>query len=259
MALKSHPKVYETIGQQYSKRRQPDPRIAAAIQEALGNASTVCNVGAGTGSYEPTDRVVTAVEPSPTMIRQRTSTDRVVCAAAEELPFVDKVFDAAMAVLSVHHWENPMKGLAEMKRISRRQVVFTFDPKVQGSLWLANDYLPEIVQLEKGRALPINTIAKVLQTDQIVPVEIPHDCTDGFQAAYWRRPAMYLEADVQATISTLAQLPTEIVKPAMNRLRKDLENGTWDQRYAHLLQKESHDFGYRIVIADDAVQASPDR
>lgn len=250
MALNSHSTIYETIGHGYAKRRQPDPRIAHAIQAALGNAMTVCNVGAGAGSYEPSDRTVTAVEPSQTMIDQRTSSCRVICSSAENLPFADSEFHAAMAILSVHHWTNPRKGLAEMKRISNRQVVFTFDPSQLDSLWLVRDYLPEIIEFERGRALPVEVIADCLGAAQITEVPIPHDCTDGFQAAYWRRPELYLEADVQATISTLAQLPPSIISPALNKLRSDLESGAWHKRYSHLLTEESMDFGYRIIVAD---------
>ena len=162
MTLESNPQVYDTIGRQYTSRRQPDPRIAAAIHDALGAATTVCNIGAGTGSYEPSDRCVTAVEPSETMIAQRNSSYPVVRAAAEKLPFADEGFDAAMAVLSVHHWEAPQRGLAEMARISRRQVVLTFDPKLQDLHWLVRDYLPQIAELENRRALPVETIAACL-------------------------------------------------------------------------------------------------
>jgi SAM-dependent methyltransferase len=184
------------------------------------------------------------------MIAQRTSSSPVVCAAAEALPFDDIEFDAAMAILSVHHWEAPHQGLAEMKRISRRQIVFTFDPELQDSLWLVRDYLPQIAELEGKRALPIEDITERLGSTSVIPVAIPHDCTDGFQAAYWRRPEMYLRDDVQATISTLAQLPKEIVSNGMERLRSDLDSGVWRDRYGDLMAQDSHDFGYRIVVAD---------
>ena len=242
--------AYETIGRQYRKRRNPDPRIARQIQRALGNAKTVCNVGAGTGSYEPANREVTAVEPSQVMITQRTSTAKVVCCSAESLPFDDAQFDAAMAVLSVHHWQNPSQGLAEMRRVSCRQVVFTFDPKLQDRLWLVADYLPEILEFERGRAPEIDTIANCLRTDQVEVVPIPWDCIDGFQAAYWRRPEEYLKPEVQATISTLAQLPQQIVSDAMKKLAADLKSGAWTERHATLLEKEEMDFGYRLIVSD---------
>lgn len=245
-----HSKAYDSIGLQYRSRRNPDARIAAQINRALGEARTVCNVGAGTGSYEPSDREVVAVEPSQIMIAQRTSKHRVVNACAESLPFPDDSFDAAMAILSVHHWSNPIKGLAEMRRISRRQLVFTFDPGRQMDHWLVSEYLPEIVAFEQNRALSIAQIKECLRAQTVECVPIPWDCTDGFQAAYWRRPAEYLKPEVQATISTLAQLPQEIVSKAMDRLADDLASGRWATRYADLLQCGEMDFGYRLVVAD---------
>lgn len=242
--------IYDIIGRQYRSRRKPDVRIAAQINRALGDARTVCNVGAGTGSYEPGGREVVAVEPSQVMIAQRTSSCRVVQARAEALPFPDNSFDAAMAVLTVHHWSDPMKGLAELRRISRRQLVLTFDPERALDHWLVSEYLPEIVALEKGRVLSIGQIQECLQTETVECVPIPWDCTDGFQAAYWRRPAEYLNLEVQATISTFALLPQEIVSKAMARLARDLDSGAWAKRHANLLPRDEMDFGYRLIIAD---------
>lgn len=249
MIAHSHPQIYETIGHQYRKRRNPDPQIAARILLALGEASTICNVGAGTGSYEPGDREVTAVEPSLMMISQRCSTNPVVRSLAEELPFADNLFDASMAILSVHHWRDPVKGLAEMRRVSRRQVIFTFDPTLQEELWLVRDYIPEILELEHERALPIETITSCLETERVELVPIPWDCCDGFQAAYWRRPSEYLNPEVQATVSTLAQLPTGVVSRAMKRLSHDLASGKCSAQYFNLLDREEMDFGYRLIIA----------
>lgn len=246
---KNH-QVYETIGHGYLGRRQPDPRIAQQILRALGDAETVCNIGAGAGSYEPRDRSVTAVEPSQVMIDQRTSDAPVVRCTAENLPFSDNQFDAAMAILTLHHWQDPDKGLAEMKRISKRQIIFTFDTRVQDSHWLVADYLPEIIEFESGRALPIESIAKTLGSSRIETVPIPWNCTDGFQAAYWRRPEQYLRADVQASISTLALLPKELVTKAMNKLSDDINSGIWAKRYANLVNNEEMDFGYRLIISE---------
>ena len=250
MNLKSHSQIYETIGQKYRSRRQSDPRIASAIRSALGDIESVVNIGAGSGSYEPDDIPVTAVEPSETMIAQRSSEVLVVRAQAENLPFDEDEFDAAMAVLSVHHWENPGQGLAEMKRVSMRQVVFAFDQEVHNELWLVQDYLPEIAEFENGRGLPFQQIVDELRAVEVITVPIPHDCIDGFQAAYWRRPELYLEEDVQANISTFAQLPPEIVQRGMDRLRADLESGEWYRRHGELLEKTEADFGYRIVVSD---------
>jgi SAM-dependent methyltransferase len=245
-----HPKVYDSIGLQYRSRRNPDARIAAQINRALGDAKTVCNVGAGTGSYEPDDRDVVAVEPSQIMIAQRTSKHRVVNACAESLPFPDASFDAAMAILSIHHWSDPIKGLAEMRRVSRQQLILTFDTERQTDHWLVSEYLPEIASFELNRALPIEQIKKCLHAQTVECVQIPWDCTDGFLAAYWRRPAEYLKPEVQATISTLAQLPQVIVSKAMDRLARDLAGGDWAARHADLLQRAEMDFGYRLIITD---------
>jgi SAM-dependent methyltransferase len=217
----SHPGIYDAIGEGYRSCRIPDPRIASQIAAALGQGETVCNVGAGSGSYEPPDRRVTAVEPSLRMIGQRSSNAGVVRSRAERLPFADGTFDAAMAVLTVHHWVEPERGLAEMRRVSRRQVVLAFDNSLVDSLWLVSDYLPEIAALEGGRSLSIDSIGEMLRADRIETVTVPWDCTDGFQAAYWRRPEKYLETRVQSAISSFAQLPTDRVRAALARLAQD--------------------------------------
>lgn len=250
MTVESHPQIYNSIGIGYRKRRVPDHRIAAQIERALGDAGTVCNVGAGTGSYEPVNRDVTAVEPSQTMINQRSSTNRVVCASAESMPFTENQFDATMAVLSVHHWIDAKAGLAEMKRISKRQVILTFDPDMMDSLWLIRDYLPESGEFERRRAVPIREIVDVLKPARVEPVDIPWDCEDGFQGAYWRRPEAYLNPDVRAAISTFAQLPAIVVSNAIRRLTNDLESGEWQVQNADILELDSMDLGYRMVVSE---------
>jgi len=245
----SQPPVYDSIGDGYRNYRVPDKRIAAQIHAALGNARTICNIGAGAGSYEPLDRVVTAVEPSQKMIAQRESSHPVVCATAECLPFDDNAFDASMAILTIHHWSDVVAGLQEMKRVSRRQVIFTFDLDKVDSFWLVQDYLPEIIELEHRRAATIESITNILEGATVSPVEIPFDCTDGFQCAYWRRPHEYLDAGVRAAISTLSLLPHKVIEPAMRRLKDDLESGAWKRRYGDLLEQESLDFGYRLIVS----------
>jgi SAM-dependent methyltransferase len=247
--MKSNPQVYDSIGDGYRRRRLPDPRIAAQIVAALGNAKTVCNVGAGSGSYEPLDREVTAVEPSQTMIDQRRTSFPVVRATAEQLPFPEKHFDAAMAVLTVHHWSDAHKGLTEMQRVSRRQVVLAFDPEMVDSLWLVSDYLPEIAELERQRAIPIELIADRLYPARVETITVPWDCLDGFQAAYWRRPEEYLKPDVRAAISSIAQLSASIVSRAMQRLSRDIASGQWYQRYSYLMDVDEMDYGYRLVVS----------
>ena len=248
-AGKSNPNTYETIGQGYARRRVPDPRIAAQIWRALGAARRICNVGAGAGSYEPPDREVTAVEPSPAMIAQRRSRRRVVRARAEALPFADRSFDAATAFLTLHHWQDLAGGLAELRRVAPLRVVFTFDPERQIDLWLVRDYLPAIQELELIRSPTIAQLAELLGGAEVSPVLVPWDCSDGFQAAYWRRPERYLDPEVRASISTLALLPQAMVDDAMTRLAADLASGAWAARNAELLARDEMDYAYRLLVS----------
>ena len=239
--------LYDTIGINYSELRRPDPRIAAMIGAALGEAGTVLNVGAGTGSYEPAGRQVVAVEPSLEMIRQRgPGSAPAVQAAAENLPFADKAFDASMAILTLHHWADKAKGLAEMRRVTRgRIVLLTFDAAHRGG-WLA-DYLPELAALDEAQMPPMEDYERWLGTVQILPVPIPHDCTDGFLHAYWRRPAAYLDERVRSAISSFWKVGD--IGPGLRRLAEHLESGEWRRRYAHLLTLDELDLGYRLVVA----------
>lgn len=237
--------LYDSIGVNYSDLRKPDARIKMAISNALGSARTVLNVGAGTGSYEPTDRSVTAIEPSIEMIRQRAaSAAPVIRSCAENLPFDDNSFDASMAVLTVHHWTDKEKGLKEMRRVTREQVVIlTFDPLYRG-FWLA-DYIPELVELDDVQMPRMTEFEAWLGPVETTPVQIPHDCSDGFLAAYWRRPAAYLDPTIRNAISCFWAVDN--VSAAMQRLAKDLGSGAWAQRYSELLDLDEHDFGYRLV------------
>lgn len=238
---------YDTIGINYAQLRRADPRIEAAIERALGSASTVLNVGAGTGSYEPRGRQVTAIEPSMEMIRQRSADAApAVQGRAEELPFADESFDAAMAVLTVHHWSDQAKGMSEMRRVSRgRVIILTYDPAFRG-FWLA-DYIPALVALDEAQMPPMAEYERWLGPVDIIPVPIPHDCTDGFLCAYWRRPHAYLEAKVRAAISSFWALGD--VSAELGRLQRDLDSGAWVQRYGGLLERDELDCGYRLVIA----------
>lgn len=243
--------AYDTIGRLYRRHRAPDPRIAAQIEAALGDARTVVNVGAGSGSYEPTDRHVLAVEPSKVMIAQRSAgAAPVVQGTAEALPLADGCADAALALLTVHHWSDQAAGLAEMRRVSRRQVVFAFDLEVNHTSWLVTDYFPEIVDIEDARNAPVEWIAEQLGGNaRIEDIPIPADCVDGFQNAYWRRPEAYLNPDVRACISTLAVLPDDVLTRGLQSLEHDLATGTWHQRNADLLAKDVMDYGYRLIVA----------
>ena len=239
--------LYDRIGRSYVATRAEDPRIAAAIHDALGDARTVLNVGAGSGSYEPRDREVTAVEPSAVMRAQRPA-DAAPCidARAEALPFADGEFDAAMAVLSDHHWEDRLGGLRELRRVARRAVVFQWDPLAGDSFWLTRDYLPSFPGPD---AISLAETETALGATRSIPVPIPHDCRDGFLMAYWRRPGAYLEPEVRANISVFALLPAEEVSAMVRALRADLSSGAWQRRNGALLDLDSYDFGYRLLVA----------
>jgi SAM-dependent methyltransferase len=239
---------YEVIGLGYRSKRRPDPRLSAAINEAIGPASTILNVGAGAGSYEPSDRLVVALEPSSVMLAQH-SGHRRVRGAAEHLPFKDGAFDVALAILTVHHWEDLNAGLTELRRVARRQVLFTWDPNHPHKLWITTDYVPAIDDLETSRFTSLTSIVDALGAHTVQAFEIPHDFTDGFQAAFWRRPEMYLDPEVRAASSTFASLSPELVLPGIEQLRRDLETGKWHETYAELLKQKQVDFGHRIVIA----------
>lgn len=239
--------IYDAIGVDYADLRKPDPRIARVIGQALGSAETVVNVGAGAGSYEPADRQVMAVEPSLEMIRQRRSdAAEAVQGHAEDLPFADDSFDAAMAILTVHHWTDKEKGLAEMRRVARGPVVvLTFDPAHCGC-WLT-DYIPELVTLDERQMPGLADYEKWLGRVDITPVPIPHDCTDGFLYAYWRRPRAYLDPRIRKAMSSFWAIDN--VDKGLQALRNDLDSDEWEQRYGDLLECDEIDAGYRLIVA----------
>ena len=251
MTARSNPSTYDVIGRGYTSHRAPDPRIAARIWAGLGDAQRICNVGAGAGSYEPLDREVIAVEPSRAMIAQRSTGHPVVRAAAEALPFPDRSFDAAMAMMTVHHWQSVARGIAELRRIAPLRVLFTFDPTRSIDFWLVRDYLPQIHALELARAPRIDRLVELLGGAEVSVIPIPCDCSDGFQAAYWQRPERYLDPKVRASISTLAVLPEHIVEPAMSKLADDLASGHWAERNAELLSQTEMDYAYRLLVSRD--------
>ena len=210
--------LYDDIGVGYRYRRRPDPRVAAAIERALERTDSVVNVGAGAGSYEPTDRFVVAVEPAMTMIRQRRAGSApVVQAVAADLPFRDDGFAAALAILTIHHWPDKARGLDELGRVARRRVVVvTWDPSISG-FWLADDYFPEIFETDRKIFPMIEDYRRALGRIDVRPMPIPHDCVDGFLGAYWRRPHAYLDAGVRGAISTFAKLPPRAVESLIRR------------------------------------------
>jgi SAM-dependent methyltransferase len=241
--------AYDRIGAVYARHRRPDPRLQAQIDRALGDAERVVNIGAGTGSYEPLGRRVVAVEPSAVMISQRRTPGTVVVqTVAEDLPFEDDSFDAAMAIFTVHHWSDPVAGLRQMARVAPRVVVLTFDPVVHNTFWLVQDYLPESNALASTNCLGPEAVAETIGANDIEIVPVPADCIDGFNWAYWRRPAAYLDPEVRACISGLALLDDALVAARMEKLRSDLVDGTWDERHGDLMDEDSIDGGLRLVI-----------
>jgi SAM-dependent methyltransferase len=243
--------LYDTIGATYTVTRRTEPRIAAQVWAALGDARTVLNVGAGTGSYEPHDRDVTAVEPSALMRAQRPAgAAPCVAAAAESLPFADQSFDAAMAFATVHHWQDPIAGLREMRRVARRVVVFTHDTSEAawpGQFWLARDYLPEVAGFLAGRP-SLTELASVIGA-RTEPVRIPWDCADGFFEAHWRRPEAYLNDQVRRGVSVWGRVGPDAERRAVRALRDDLDSGRWAERNRDLVDLDAAELGLRLLIA----------
>jgi SAM-dependent methyltransferase len=241
---------YDRIGRTYTTTRGTDPRIAAHIWSALGDARTVVNVGAGTGSYEPPDRDVTAVEPSAVMIAQRPpGAAPAVQASAEALPFAEASFDAAMAVLTIHHWSDFPAGAAELRRVARdRVVVLSWDPTYVGRMWVGPEYFPELAREDVDGFPSLADQAAVLGDAAVAVVPVPWDCRDGFFGAFWRRPEAYLDPAVRAGISTLAKRSEDELAEGLARLRADLDSGAWARRHADLLERDSLDLGYRLLV-----------
>lgn len=242
------PGFYDRTGAGYTATRRTDPRLAARIWAALGDARTVLNVGAGAGSYEPGDRVVVAVEPSAVMAAQRPAgAAPVVRATAAELPFHDGAFDAAMAVLSDHHWPDAVAGLREMARVARRVVVFQWDPAYVDRAWLTRDYVPEFRDLPAPPPLAERAAAIGARME---PVPIPWDCRDGFFHAFWRRPDAYLEDAVRRGSSVWTRVGEAVEARVVAQLGADLESGTWLARNTDIAALDEADLGYRLLVTD---------
>jgi SAM-dependent methyltransferase len=243
--------LYDTIGATYTLTRRTEPRIAAQVWAALGDARTVLNVGAGSGSYEPPGRDVIAVEPSAVMWAQRPAgAAPCVAATAESLPFADQSFDAAMAFSTIHHWPDPIGGLRELRRVARRVVVFTHDSSETGWLrrfWLTRDYLPEVAGLLDGRP-SLAEQARAIGA-RVAPVLIPWDCTDGFFEAYWRRPEAYLDDQVRRGVSVWAKVGPQAEQRAVRSLRADLASGRWAERNRDLVALDAAELGLRLLVA----------
>ena len=243
--------AYDRIGVGYRQVRQPDPRIAASIEAALGDARSVLNVGAGTGSYEPASRDVTAVEPSQVMIEQRPpGTAPAVQASAEDLPFEDDSFDTAMALVTVHHWPDPIAGVTEMVRVARqRVVVLSFDPAPMESLWLC-EYFPRAWEIHRDSMPPVSALLAAMGPGAIAePVPIPSLCADGFFCALWDRPELHLDPAVRRASSVWHAMTPAQIDDGLDALRADLETGAWDERYGELRGAADLDVGMRLLSA----------
>ena len=246
----SRVQLYDTIGATYTVTRRTEPRIAARIWAALDDARTVLNVGAGTGSYEPPDRDVLALEPSALMRSQRPRRAApCVAGSAETLPFDDQSFDAAMAVCTVHHWQDPIAGLREMRRVARRVVVFLFDTSDPDRFWLTRDYLPEFAALRIRIVLASLTELAGAIDARTEPVPIPWDCADGFFEAHWRRPEAYLDENVRRGVSVWTEVGPEVERRVVHSLRDDLTSGRWADRNRDLVGLDAAELGARLLIA----------
>jgi SAM-dependent methyltransferase len=244
--------LYDRIGQRYSSRRHADPRWARTIRAAIGDATTILNIGAGAGSYEPPDLDVVALDPSITMLTQRPRVaPPCVAASAEAIPFRDEQFDASTCVLTIHHWLDWRRGLAEVKRVTRRRIiVVTADVFREDMTFWLKDYFAEIDAWDRTHVQRIDDVLAELWPARVEVLPVPADCTDGFCGAYWRRPAAYLDPEVRAGVSGFNLIPTEAVDRGVRNLRIDLDTGRWHERYGRLLDKDQIDIGYRLIVAE---------
>ncbi len=242
---------YDRLGTTYTATRREDPELAGQILTALGDGRTLLNVGAGSGAYEPRDRTVLAVEPSPVMISQRPADAApAVLAEAERLPFVDGSFDAAMALHTVHHWNDPAAGLGELRRVARRVVVVVGDAHVFDRLWLAAEYFPGMAFGGRREVQPHAIAERLGGRTEIRPLRVPVDCIDGFPEAFMARPEAYLDPEVRRNMSPFRLLPEDQVVAGLARLRRDLASGAWDARHGDLRRLSHLDTGLRIVVSD---------
>jgi SAM-dependent methyltransferase len=244
---------YETIGTGYALTRREDPRLRARIHAALGDARTVVNVGAGTGSYEPRDRHVIAIEPSDVMAAQRPpDLAPALRGTASTLPLRDGAVDAAMALLTVHHWDDQReRGVRELRRVARGPVVIvTFDAEVSAAMWLVHDYWPEVAALDRAIFPPPAQLASWLGgAVEIVPVPIPRDCKDWMLGSFWAHPERVLDPDARGATSGFARMEPCVVDRVVAAVRDDLEAGTWDARHGALRTLDAYDAGLRLIVA----------
>jgi SAM-dependent methyltransferase len=245
---------YDTIGHGYAGTRREDPEIRSRLNEALGAARTVVNVGAGAGSYEPSDRHVIAIEPSDTMASQRPRTlAPAIRASAGRLPLRDRSVDAAMTVLSLHHWDDEQeRGVRELRRVSAgRVVILTYDTNVSNEMWLMKDYFPEVAELDARIFPPLERISEWLGGKvEITPVLISRDTPDWHLGSFWAHPERVLDEGARAATSGFARAAPEVVARVVAAVAHDLHDGTWDARYGHLRKLDAYDGGLRLLVAE---------
>jgi SAM-dependent methyltransferase len=245
---------YDSIGAQYAATRREDPGIAALIHAALGQARTIVNVGAGAGSYEPRDRHVIAVEPSEVMIAQRDpGLPPAIPTGAYPLPLEDRSVDAAMAILTIHHWDRDQeRGIRELRRVSRGPVVIlTFDPQVSARMWLMADYLPEVAELDRRIFPTPQTLARWLDAEvDVREVPIPRDTPDWTLGSFWAHPERVLDAQARSSTSGFARMPSGVVNRVVEAVRRDLQDGAWDARHGHMREREEYDAGLRLLVSN---------
>jgi SAM-dependent methyltransferase len=245
--------VYDTIGKAYVAHRRADPRWAAVIDEQLGDGRVVVNVGAGTGNYEPVDRSVVAVEPSGVMVGQRPAgAAPAVRASGSALPLPSGCADVALAILTVHHWDDWAAGLAELCRVAPRRIVLTMDFELHSRFWFLEDYVPEVGEFTRRQAPDAEAVAEIIGATSTIPLLVPRDMDDGVLGAYWCRPEAYLDPAVRANCSGLALADPAVVARGVAALEADLSSGEWQRRHADLAELPEIDLGYRLVVADGA-------
>ena len=256
MEIKNPAFNYDKFGQQYANHRQTDPRIAVFVHDALDNARTILNVGAGAGSYEPTDKYVVAVEPSAVMRAQRINNGKIpaIIGKADALPFDDNAFDASMAMVTVHHWPDINKGLKELRRVTKHQVIImTFDPDALDNFWNAH-YFPELIAVEKARYPTVEFITNSLGGNcEVKSIPIPLDCIDGFQEAFYGRPEAFLEKQVRLSQSAWGFLPDGVEDRLVKKLADDLQSGNWDKEFGHFRTQLTFTCALRLIIANPVV------
>jgi hypothetical protein len=244
---------YDSIGAEYARTRREDPLVREHIERALGSARTVVNVGAGAGSYEPADRHVIAIEPSDVMAAQRPRTSApAIRASAGQLPLRDRAVDAAMTVLSIHHWDQEQeRGVRELRRVASGPVlILTYDPRVSGEMWLMKDYFPEVAELD-ARTLPLpeRIVAWLGGNATVTPVPISRDTPDWHLGSFWAHPERVLDDRARGATSGFARARPEVVQRVVSAVRRDLDDGSWDARHGHLRTLSEYDGGMRLIVA----------